>query len=110
MGAPSTTREEYRSYARERAIAVREYEKKRVAAELAALRERVPEELRHVYAIINYNDKWQERSRYQSNSLRQLWANAGVGLDVVRYMIDTGNAKKTFYGWMKIVPADVAGG
>jgi len=94
------------AYEQRRRLSSQEYKKEQSARELAAVRKRVPEQLPYKYAVINYNEKWQERSRYQSDSLRQLWANAGTGLDTVRYMIDTGREKKTFNGWMKIVPVE----
>jgi len=74
------------------------------ARELAALRERVPEQLPRKYAVVDFNAEWQEQYRYESDSLQFLWANAGVAKDTVRRMIDEGRPLKTFHGWKKIMP------
>jgi len=77
--------------------------------ERAALRARIPEQLPETYVIIRTDTTGRETNRYSSDSLSQLHANAGVGLDAVRRMIDTGESCKIWGGRMKIVPASAAG-
>jgi len=87
------------------------YEQKRrasspeyAAQELAALRERVPEQLPQRYAIISVSEKGVESRVCSGDRLSLLWTHSGFGLDTTRRMIDTGKPVKVFGGWRKIVP------
>ena|GEM_PF-4708382 len=91
--------------ARERAAAERERGRQEAEQRLAALRERVPEQLPQLYTIM-FVSKNAQYSICTSDQLMVLQANSGFGPDTTRQMIDDGQPRKTLNGWIKIVPAE----
>jgi hypothetical protein len=73
--------------------------------EMKALRERVPERLPPKYRLTLLKTDGESITLCESDKFFMLYANAGVGADTVRRMIDTGERCKIWDGWMTILPA-----
>jgi len=92
------------------ARAAYEEKKGQAARELAALRERMPEQLPKAYKL-TLLDECSKRTTTlcTSDRLSTFHANAGVDADTVRRMTETGRARKVWNGWIKIVPVEGVG-
>jgi len=91
-------------YARERGALKKERQRRDATQERDALYKQVPDILPQKYSIIRKTESGREMSCYTSDRLEMLFANAGVALDTVKRMINTGETVKVFSGYIKIVP------